>query len=215
VEFGFRIEHRAPVEVVLIRNRQSAIRNPQSAICNPQSAICNPQSAIKEGPLANLGINLGFLVSQLVNFSLLAVLLWLLLYKPVLNMLNQRKERIARSMADVDAAREAAAKAQQEYDRKIAEAQRKAQEIIGQAAQAGEKVGAEVKADAQRDAEAIRQKAHAEAAQEKAHVLVEVQNQIASLSMLATERVLGRAIDDDLQQKLIDQFLAELGEVKP
>jgi len=165
--------------------------------------------------LENLGINLGFLVSQLINFSLLAVLLWLLLYKPVLNMLNQRKERIARSMADVDAAREAAAKAQQEYDRKIAEAQRKAQEIIAQAAQAGEKVGAEVKADAQRDAEAIRQKAHAEAAQEKAHVLAEVQNQIASLSMLATERVLGRAIDDDLQQQLIDQFLAELGEVKP
>ncbi|MGQ9768506.1 MAG: F0F1 ATP synthase subunit B family protein, partial [Anaerolineae bacterium] len=90
--------------------------------------------------MEKLGINLGFFISQLVNFTLLAVLLWLLLYKPVLNMLNQRKERIAKSMADVDAAREAAARAQQEYDRKIAEAQRKAQEIIAQAAQTGEKV---------------------------------------------------------------------------
>ena len=161
-----------------------------------------------------LGINLGLFVSQLVNFSLLAALLYLLLYKPVLNMLNQRKERIARSMADVDAAREAAAKAQQEYDRRILEAQRKAQEIIAQASQAADKAGAEIRAEAQRDAEAIRQKARDEASQEKAHLLAEVQSQIAGLSMLATERVLGQAMDGNTQRKLIDQFLSELGEVK-
>lgn len=161
--------------------------------------------------MEKLGINLGFLISQLVNFTVIAVLLTMLLYKPILNMLNQRKERIARSMADVDAAREAAAKAQQEYDRRIAEAQRKAQEIIAQAAQASEKVGAEIKAEAQREAEIIRQQARAEAAQEKVHLLADVQSQIASLSMLATERVLGEAVDANTQRKLIDQFLAELG----
>lgn len=162
--------------------------------------------------MEKLGINLGFLISQLVNFTLIAVLLTMLLYKPILNMLNQRKERIARSMADVDAARDAAAKAQQEYDRRIAEAQRKAQEIIAQAAQASEKVGAEIKAEAQREADVIRQQAREEATQERAHLLADVQSQIASLSMLATERVLGQAVDTNTQRKLIDQFLAELGE---
>lgn len=165
--------------------------------------------------MEKLGINLGYLISQLVNFVLLAVLLWVLLYKPVLRMMSQRKERIARSMADVDAARESAAKAQQEYDRKIVEAQRKAQEIIAQASQASDKVGAEIKAEAAREAEAIKQKAREEAAQEKAHVLSEVQSQIASLSMLATERVLGEAVDAKAQRKLIDQFLAELGQSTP
>ena len=165
--------------------------------------------------MEKLGINLGLLVSQLVNFTALAVLLYLLLYKPVLRMLNQRQERIARSMADADAAREAAGKAQQEYDRRTAEAQRKAQEIIGQASQAGEQAGAEIKAAAMREAEAIREQARAEAAQEKAQILADVQKQIASLSMLATERVLGQAVDADVQRKLIDQFLAEMGEAKP
>lgn len=164
--------------------------------------------------MESLGINLSLLVSQLVNFTLLAILLYLLLYKPVLKMLAQRKERIARSMADVDAAREAAAKAQQEYDRKIAEAQRKAQEIIAQAAQTSDKVGVEIKAEAQREAEAIRLKARAEAEQEREHILAEVQSQIASLSMAATERVLGQGIDANMQRKLIDGFLAELGEAK-
>jgi F-type H+-transporting ATPase subunit b len=165
--------------------------------------------------LENLGINLGLLVSQLVNFTLLLVLLYLLLYKPVLKMLAQRKERIARSMADIDAARDAAAKSQQEYDRKIAEAQRKAQEIIAQAAQTGDKVGVEIKAEAQREAEAIRLKAREEAEQERTHILAEVQSQIASLSMAATERVLGQGIDANTQRSLIDSFLAELGEAKP
>lgn len=161
--------------------------------------------------MEKLGINLGFLISQLVNFTLLAVLLYLLLYKPILNLLHQRQERIAKSMADVDAARTAAARAQQEYDRQIGEAQRKAQEIIAQAAQASEKVGAEIKAEAQREAEAIRQKARAEAAEEKARILAEVQSQIASLSILATERVLGRAVDENVQRRLIADFLSEFG----
>lgn len=165
--------------------------------------------------MEKLGINLGFLISQLVNFTLLAVLLYALLYKPILNMLNQRKERIAKSMADVDAAREAAAKAQLEYDRKIAEAQRKAQEIIAQAAQASDKVGVEIKAEAQREADAIRQRAREEAEQEKVHLLAEVQNQIASLSMAATERVLGQGLDAKMQRQLIDGFLAELGKAQP
>jgi len=165
--------------------------------------------------LEKLGINLGFFISQLVNFTLLAALLTVLLYKPILRMLNERKERIARSLADVDAAREAAARAQQDYDKKMVEAQRTAQEIIAKASQASEEVAAEIRAEAQRDAENIRRKAREEAAQERAHLLAEVQSQIASLSMLATERVLGQAVDANTQRRLVDQFLAEIGDGKP
>ena len=161
--------------------------------------------------MEKLGISLGFLISQIINFGLLLALLYLLLYKPMLRMLAQRRERVAKSMADVDAARESAAKAQQEYDRQVAEAQRKAQAVIAQAAQAGEQVGNDIKAEAQRDAEAIRLKSRDEAAQEKAQILADAQSQIASLSMAATERILGQAVDEKLQHQLIEQFLAELG----
>jgi F-type H+-transporting ATPase subunit b len=161
--------------------------------------------------LEKLGINLSLLVSQIVNFTLMVVLLTALLYKPIQRVLAERRDRIAKSMADVDAAREAAARAQLDYDRHIAEAQRKAQEIIGQAAQAGEKVRAEIEADARREADAIRQKAHEEAQAEKARLLSEVQSQIATLSMAATEKVLGRAVDPAAQRLLVDQVLAEMG----
>jgi F-type H+-transporting ATPase subunit b len=165
--------------------------------------------------LDKLGISIGYLISQIVNFTLLAIILYMLLYKPVLRMLRERQNRIAKSLADVDAARESASKAQQEYERRIAEAQRKAQEIIGQSAQQGEQVATEIRAEAQRDADAIRERARLEAAEEKARILAEVQNQIASLSVLAAERVLGQSVDDNLQRKLINQSLLELGAVQP
>jgi len=165
--------------------------------------------------LEKLGISLGLLVSQLVNFGLLAAILYLLLYKPLLKVLQERRERIQRSMADIDAARESAARAQQEYDRKIAEAQRKAQDIIAQAAQSSEQVGAEIEAEARRKAEEMRRKAHEEATEEKARLLADAQSQIASLSMLATERILGMGLDEQTQHQLIDQFLADLGKAKP
>lgn len=165
--------------------------------------------------MEKLGINLGFFISQLVNFTLLVALLTVLLYKPILRMLNERRERVARSLADVDAAREAAARAQQDYDTKMVDAQRTAQEIIAKASQASEEVAAEIRAEAQREAESIRRKAREEAALERTHLLAEVQNQIASLSMMATERVLGQAVDANTQRRLVDQFLAEIGDSKP
>ena len=164
--------------------------------------------------MEQLGINIGLLASQLVNFILLALLLYLVLYKPVLRMLNERKERIARSMADVDAARDAAAKAQLEYDRKVAEAQRKAQEIIAAAAQTGEKAKADIVADAHREADRIKQDAIADAEQQKVRALADVQSQIAGLSMMATERVLGQAMDEKTQRQLISSFLADLGKAQ-
>jgi len=44
--------------------------------------------------LEALGINLGYLISQIVNFTLLAVLLYFVAYKPILRMLDERSARI-------------------------------------------------------------------------------------------------------------------------
>ncbi len=162
--------------------------------------------------MEKLGLSPSLLISQLINFGLLMAILYVLLYRPVLNVLRQRQERVARSMGDADAARENATKAQQDYDHRIAEAQRKAQEIIAQAAQLGEQRRAEIEAEAMKRAEEIRQRAHDEAIAERNRVLAEVQGQIASLSMMATERVLGKAVavDPAAQRRLIDQFLTEM-----
>ena len=69
-----------------------------------------------------LGINLGYLISQIVNFTLLAVLLYFVAYKPVLRMLDQRSERIQKGLEDAEAASRRAAEMEQEFQKQLATA---------------------------------------------------------------------------------------------
>lgn len=161
--------------------------------------------------MGKLGISLGLLVSQMVNFGLLAAILYLLLYKPVLRVLQERRERIAKAMADADAARESAARAQLEYDRQVVEAKRKAQEIISQASQKAELVRAEIVAQTQHEADGILAKARQQAEVERAQILAESQGTIVDLALAGARQVLRKELSDpDRHRQSVEQFLTEL-----
>ena len=71
--------------------------------------------------MEKLGINFGLLIAQLVNVILIVWLLTMLLYKPVLNMLNERTRRIQESLKEADQVKEQLARANQDYDAKLAQ----------------------------------------------------------------------------------------------
>ena len=96
-----------------------------------------------------LGISGGLLVSQIVNFLLLMVILRMVLYRPVLNMLEARKERIAQSMKDAERASAAAQEAEQDKAKVLEVARREAQEIRAQANRDAEKIAQEVRSRAE------------------------------------------------------------------
>jgi F-type H+-transporting ATPase subunit b len=66
-----------------------------------------------------LGINWGLLIAQIVNVGLLVWLLSRYLYRPVLNMLNERTRRIQESLRDADLVKEQLAHAKQDYDTEL------------------------------------------------------------------------------------------------
>lgn len=157
-----------------------------------------------------LGISGGLLVSQIINFLLLVVILRLVLYKPVLNMLDQRKERIAQSMKDAERASAAAQEAEQEKAKILEEARREAQEIRAQATRDAEKVAQEIRSRADGEAQEIRMKAQVDAEKQAALALADVNKQIAELAILATEKVLGRELSNKAEQeRFVAEFLAQ------
>ncbi len=90
--------------------------------------------------LNQLGITGSLLLSQIVNFVLLMVILRLVLYGPVMKMLDQRKERIAQSMKDAERVSGRPGTRRSRRRRKIIdEARREAQEIRAQATRDAEK----------------------------------------------------------------------------
>ena len=157
-----------------------------------------------------LGIEWPLLISQLINFIILIILMRMFLYKPVLNMLNARKERIAQSMKDAERVSAAAREAEAEKGKVLDQARREAQEIRAQATRDAEKIAQDVRSRAETEATEIRMKAQADAAKQADLALADANKQIADLAIMATEKLLGRELEKKSeQQRFVAEFLAQ------
>jgi F-type H+-transporting ATPase subunit b len=157
-----------------------------------------------------LGINWVLLISQIINFLILLVLLRMFLYQPILNMLAQRRERIAQSLKDAERVSAAAREAEQEKNKVLDAARREAQEIRAAATRDAEKIGQEVRSRAEQEASDIRLKAQADAQTQADAILADANKQIAELAVAATEKLLGRELArKDEQTRFVTEFLAQ------
>ncbi len=161
-----------------------------------------------------LGINLGYLVSQIVNFALLALLLYFVAYKPILRMLDERSARIKKGLDDAEAASRRAAEMEQEFEARMTEARKEGQEIIAQATQMSEQARQEILDTARKESRAQIEKAKEEIARERELAMAELRQQVADLSLAISEKVIGETMDEQRQRQLIAQFLEQTEELK-
>lgn len=159
--------------------------------------------------MEKLGINLPWLLAYLINFSLALVLLRILVYKPVLDMLDTRKKKIAEALENAEKVRADAALQQKEFDRKLDEARREAQTAAASAQQAAEKERQRIIAAAQEDAEKIRVAARGEVDYERKQMVSELRQQVIDLSLIGAQRVIGGNLDETKSRKLVENFLNE------
>ncbi|NOX62376.1 MAG: F0F1 ATP synthase subunit B [Chloroflexi bacterium] len=156
-----------------------------------------------------LGVNGPFLLSQIINFIILLLLLKRFLYPPLMNMLDERKQRIADSLAAAEVARKEAEEERARLMAQIEAERAEAQKRIAEASAQAERVRADILAEAKREAEELKARAIQEAEAEKQRILAEAHKQIAELTVLATERVVRHGLDESLQHQLIEEFLSE------
>jgi F-type H+-transporting ATPase subunit b len=158
--------------------------------------------------MAQLGINLGLLILQLLNFAIVLILLYKWAYTPILNMLAKRRAAIAQGLEDARIAAEARANAEAEARQIIAKAQSEAAERVREATQRAESVALEVKNEAEGDAVKIREEALTDASVERERLLGDLRGQVAALAMAAAQKLIGEALDEKRQRSLIDEFFS-------
>ena len=107
------------------------------------------------GGLASLGINLPTLVAQIVNFIILFGLLYLVAYKPIMRMLDERSRRVKESMEQTEFIKQQAERAEEETKKRIEEAGREGQELVARAVRTGEEVRRQAQGEARQDAETL------------------------------------------------------------
>lgn len=158
--------------------------------------------------MENLGINLGFLVVQILAFAIVMVTLNVWVFKPMTAMLNKRRETIAKGIEDARVAAEARANAEKEAARIIADAQAEASKVVREATERAQAAAAEVKAEAAAEAVKAREAAMAEAEIERNRILGDLRAQVAALSIAAAQKLVGEALDEKRQRALLDEFFS-------
>ncbi len=158
--------------------------------------------------MSALGINLGFLILQILAFIILFLTLNAWVYQPMLNMMEARKQKIAQQLEDSRVAAEARASAEKEADKIIAEAQTEAGKIVREATDRAATAGQDVKAAAEAEAAKARTAATAEAEIERNRILGDLRGQVVSLAIAAANKLVGEALDEKRQRALLDEFFS-------
>ncbi len=164
--------------------------------------------------MEGLGINLGYLISQIINFVLLLFILRQFLYKPIVGMLDRRSEKIRTDLQEAEEARSKAEAARQEYEQQLEQARDDRRSIVAQASEQAEKVKEDILSEARVEAAEIVSKAQDEMEYERRQVLLQAQNQIVDLALAAAGRVVGESLDEKAHRRLIQEFIAEVGELQ-
>ena len=155
-----------------------------------------------------LGINLGLLIVQLIAFAIVFLTLNAWVYKPMLDMMESRKTKIAQGLEDARVAAEARANAEKEAAKVLAEAQAEAGKVVREATERAASAGKDVKAAAEAEAAKAREAAMAEAEMERNRILGDLRGQVAALAIAAANKLVGEALDEKKQHALIDEFFS-------
>jgi len=158
--------------------------------------------------LEGLGLNLSYFVVQIFNFVLVLVILVAWVYKPIVNMMKTRREKITQGLEDARIASETRANAEKAAEEILAKAQQEVGKIVREATERGEQLRMEMKEAAETEIAKLREDAAADAQQEKEKVLGDLRGQVAALSIAAAQKVIGESLDEKRQHALIDDFFS-------
>lgn len=159
--------------------------------------------------IAKLGFNLPGLISQLVNFLILLVVLRLFLYRPLLKMIDQRKQRIEEGLNRAEQAAEQASVSEDEARRVMDDARAEGRAAIQRSQEAAERLRGELEQRARDEAEQIVTRAREEVRVERDRAIQQLHEAFADLTIAASERVIGQSLDRSAHQRLIDEVLAD------
>ena len=162
-----------------------------------------------EAVTSTLGLNWSGLIWHAINFIVLLVLLRLVLYKPVIGMLDARAQRVRDSMEQAEAARRAAEQAEADRQALLAETRREAEQIRARADEQAKRILSDAEARAHERTQLAEQQAETAARQIEERVMSQVRTQLADLVVTAVDRVTRGAVDANAQRGLVQQFLSD------
>jgi F-type H+-transporting ATPase subunit b len=144
----------------------------------------------------DFGLEVPSLVAQIVNFVVVAALLWWFAFKPILAGIEERQKKIDSGLKYAEEMKAKLEAAQQASDAQLKEAQLKGQQLVAEAQKAAKEFSEKQQQEAIEKANAILTKAQAAIELEKKKMLAEARTEIARLVVSTTQRVLAKELSE-------------------
>jgi len=153
-------------------------------------------------------------LAQIVDFIILLIFLRLVVYKPLVKLLEGRSEHIASNIAAAEQERQQAEQLKAGYEAEMRNARVQAQEIIQKATKAGEEQALGIIENAKNEAGKLKDAALAEIEREKQKAVAELRDQVATLSILVAGKIINKTMTNQIQRGMIEDFIKEAGELQ-
>ncbi|MBM2845416.1 MAG: synthase subunit [Bacteroidetes bacterium] len=157
-----------------------------------------------------LEINPGLIVWTIITFVILLVILRALAWKPLVQALSAREEKIRAALQQSEAAQQEAQRLLEENKRQLALAEEQSQRIIKEGREMGEKIKAEVVEKANASSRHMIEQAKDEIRREKDLALTQLRTEVADLAIIAAGKILDANLDTPKQRQLVDAAIKEI-----
>jgi len=152
----------------------------------------------------------GLMIWTLLVFAISMYLLAKLAFPRIQANLDKRQKVIEDSIDHAERTRAEADQLLAEYRERLSAARAQADEIVARARKTGENAEAESLAEARRKREEMMEQTRREIEAETKRAIAEIRNQVADLTVLATEKVTRKTLTDDDQRRLVEEAVSEL-----
>ncbi|MFC1687673.1 F0F1 ATP synthase subunit B [Patescibacteria group bacterium] len=144
------------------------------------------------------------LIAQLINFAIVLFVVWKWALKPLMKTMSKRSDEIEKSLKDARRIEEELANTEKSKEEKILAAQKEAQAIIENATKETERIKTEKIEATKQEAKEVVEKAKQQIEAEKDKMIADARKEVGGLVIAATEKVIGKKMDDSTDKKLVD-----------
>ena len=154
--------------------------------------------------------NVGLMIWTLVVFAISLYVLGKFAFPRIADALDKRQRAIEDSIDAAERTRTEADQLLAEYRERLSDARAQADDIVARARKTGEAQEAEALADSRRKREEIMEQARRDIETETRRAVQEIRREVADLTVLATEKVTRKSLNEEDQKRLVEDALSEL-----
>jgi len=154
--------------------------------------------------------NVGLMIWTLLLFGISMYILWKLAFPRISEALDKRQHAIEESIDHAERVRHEADELLEEYRERLREARTQAEEILDRARKTGEVTERNAQEHAEQRREQLLEQTRREIETETRRAIQEIRREVADLTVMATEKVTRKVLDEDDQRRLVEEALRDL-----